>query len=174
MDTEKHHRFARRLIKNQNRIFRYVVSLAPTRADAEEIFQQTCMTLWENWERYSPELDFVPWACGIAHNHVRNFRRKAQNQQVVLDDSIIEQLHQRSLMRLKTDDGRQEALRVCLAKLPTDQREAVEGYYAGVRSVRELADGRAMTRNAVYKMLRRIRAALRECIKRQLAKESAA
>jgi len=173
MDIQRHQEFARRLVRGQNRIFRYIVSLLPHRTDAEEVFQHTCLTLWENWERYDLDLDFVPWACGIAHNHVRNFRRKAQNHQVMLDNSVIEQLSQRSLERVGHDGERQEALRTCLDKLPDDHRSAVEVYYGGTQSVQQMAENRSMTPNAVYKMLRRIRAALRECIERQLAGEVA-
>ncbi|MFN5198325.1 MAG: sigma-70 family RNA polymerase sigma factor, partial [Planctomyces sp.] len=96
MDSTQHQQFAERVVRNQQRIFRYIVSLVPNRADADELFQQTCLTLWESWERYDMSLDFVPWACGIAHNHVRNFYRKRQNSQVHLDADVVEMLATRS------------------------------------------------------------------------------
>ncbi len=168
MDAEKHRQFADRLVRSQQRVFRYVVSLVPNRADAEELFQQTCLTLWECWERYDPALDFFPWACGIAHNHVRNFRRKRQNAQPLLQADVLELLAQRSLELRQREDGRLAALHDCLAALTDGNRSVVEGYYGG-RTVQEIAEQRSASANAIYKMLDRIRAALHDCVSLRLA-----
>jgi len=168
MDVEKHRRFAERVVRTQQRVFRYVVSLVPNRADAEELFQQTCLTLWENWERYDPALDFFPWACGIAHNHVRNFQRKRQTGQVQLEPDVVELLAERSCELRRNDDDRLAALRDCLAALNDKNRTLVEGYYAG-RTVPEIAAARSATPNAVYKLLHRIRETLHDCVSTRLA-----
>jgi RNA polymerase sigma-70 factor (ECF subfamily) len=167
MDSLKHQQFAERVVRNQHRVFGYIVSLVPNRADAEEMFQQTCLTLWENWERYDATLEFVPWACGFAHNHVRNFYRKAQNSQAPLDPEVLEMLAERSC-ELRQEDDRLTALRDCLAKLSADNRHVVEGYYAG-KTVEELAVRRAATPNAIYKLLHRLRVALHDCVSLRLA-----
>lgn len=172
VDTEKHQQFAQRLVRSQDMVFRYIVSLVPRRADAEEVFQQTCLTLWENWENYDPALDFFPWACGFAHNHVRNFRRKMENRQVLLEDAVVEQLHQRSLDRQQQRNERQDALRECLEKLAAGQRAMIESYYGGYQSIQQIAHSQAATPNAVYKTLRRIRMALHECISQRMAPEA--
>ena len=39
MDVEKHRQFAERVVRTQQRVYRYVASLVPNRADAEELFQ---------------------------------------------------------------------------------------------------------------------------------------
>lgn len=163
MDAEKHRQFAERLVRNQQRVFRYVVSLVPNRADAEELFQQTCLTLWECWERYDPALDFFPWACGIAHNHVRNFRRKREHAQVQLQGDVLELLAQRSLELRQREDGRLAALQDCLAELTDRNRNVIEGYYGG-RTVQEIANQCSMSPNAIYKLLDRVRRALHDCV----------
>lgn len=171
MDANKHQQFAERVVQNQHRVFRYIVSLVPRRADAEELFQQTCLTQWENWERYDLSLDFVPWACGIAHNHVRNFHRKRQNAQVQLDADVVEMLALQSRDRQPREDDRLVALRECLEGLPERSRGVIEGYYGG-RSVQEIADQRTTTPNAIYKLLDRVREALHDCITARLAGEA--
>jgi RNA polymerase sigma-70 factor (ECF subfamily) len=168
MDAEQHRQFAERLVRNQQRVFRYVVSLVPNRADAEELFQQTCLTLWECWERYDPALDFFPWACGIAHNNVRNFRRKRQNAQPLLQADVLEILARRSLELRQREDDRLAALQDCLAALTGGNRGVIEGYYGG-RTVQEIAEQRSASPNAIYKMLDRIRATLHDCVSMRLA-----
>jgi len=173
MDVEKHRQFAERVVRTQQRVFRYVASLVPNRADAEELFQQTCLTLWENWDRYDPELDFLPWACGFAHNHVRNFQRKRVNTQVQLEADVVDLLAARSSEIQRADDDRLTALRQCLAQLDEKNRALVEGYYAG-RTVPEIAAARSSTPNAIYKLLHRVREALQECVTKRLAQGAGA
>ncbi|MCE9603498.1 MAG: sigma-70 family RNA polymerase sigma factor [Planctomycetia bacterium] len=169
MDVDKHRQFAERVVRTQQRVFRYLVSLVPNRADAEELFQQTCLTLWENWERYDPALDFLPWACGIAHNHVRNFHRKRQNTQVQLELDVVDMLAARSCELRRTDDDKLAALRQCLAQLNDPNRLLIEGYYGG-KTVPEIAAQRSATPNAVYKLLHRIRETLHDCVSMRLAR----
>ncbi|MFN5583779.1 MAG: sigma-70 family RNA polymerase sigma factor [Planctomyces sp.] len=172
MDSTQHQQFAERVVRNQQRIFRYIVSLVPNRADADELFQQTCLTLWESWERYDMSLDFVPWACGIAHNHVRNFYRKRQNSQVHLDADVVEMLATRSSQLRQRDDEKITALRACLNELTERNRGIVENYYGGM-SVQEIATQRDLSANAIYKLLDRVREALHGCVNLRLAEGAA-
>jgi RNA polymerase sigma-70 factor (ECF subfamily) len=210
MERERHDRFAALFVRNQNRVYRYLLTLVPNRADAEELFQQTILTLWETWERFEPTAtanaaanagaglpadggsgsdlrgdgsssnltgdladQFVRWACGIAHNHVRNFVRKKQNQQVLVDANVLEQLGAWRLAHEDRLESRRQALAGCLEKLPAGQRSLVERIYAGVQTVQGAAEAAGQTPNAVYKTLNRIRAALYDCITRRLAVEGA-
>lgn len=172
MDAGKHQLFTDRLVQNQQRVYRYLVSLVPNRADAEELFQQTSLTLWEAWERYDPALDFFPWACGIAHHHVLNFRRKRQNAQVQLHDDALAVLADRSCERQAREDHRLGALADCMEQLTERNRAIIAGYYGG-RSVQQLAEQQAASPNAIYKLLDRVRQMLHECVSRKLAEATA-
>ena len=168
MDASQHQQFAERVVHNQQRVFRYIVSLVPNRADADELFQQTCLTLWENWERYDLSLDFVPWACWFAHNHVRNFYRRRQNSQSQLEADVIEMLAIRSSERRQHEDDKLAALRVCLGELTERNRSVIESYYSGM-TVGQIAEQRSSSANAIYKLLDRVREALHDCIALRLA-----
>ena len=171
MDRQKHQQFTERMIRDQSRLFGFILSLVPNRADAEELFQQTSLTLWEKWERYDSELDFFPWACGIAHNHVRNFIRKQQRNPVQLDAEVIEAIADRGLKKRRHEIDRVTALRKCVAELSQRSRNAVEQYYNG-KAVERIAEEAGGTANAVYKLLRRSREFLHECVKKRLSTEA--
>jgi len=172
MDRQKHQQFAERMIRDQSRLFGFILSLVPNRVDAEELFQQTSLTLWENWERYDPELDFFPWACGIAHNHVRNFIRKRRGNPIQLDADVIEAIADQSLKLAQHQDRRVSALRECITQLSERSQSAVEQYYNGT-SVDRIAKEAGDTANAVYKLLRRSREFLNDCVKKKLSVEAA-
>jgi RNA polymerase sigma-70 factor, ECF subfamily len=74
--SPQHDQFVERFVRSQDRIYAYVATLLPNRADAEEVFRQTSLILWKRWQQFDPDRDFVRWACGIAHHEVQNFLRK--------------------------------------------------------------------------------------------------
>src|SRR5437868_10690061 len=99
MDSaSQHDRFVERFVRSQDRIYAYVVTLLPNRADAEEVFQQTSLVLWKKWQQYDPGRAFVAWACGMAHHEVRNFLRKHRDRgRVYLSEDVLAEVAQARL-----------------------------------------------------------------------------
>jgi RNA polymerase sigma-70 factor (ECF subfamily) len=62
-------------------------------------------------------------------------------------------------------------LRLCLEKLPANQRELVDAAYAPGQRIDELAPRVGLTAMAVYKRLHRIRMALVDCTRKVMRKE---
>ena len=56
-------------------MYGYIFSLVRNRADAEDLLQETSITLREKFEQFDPETDFIPWAFQW-HSEVKNFQRK--------------------------------------------------------------------------------------------------
>ena len=46
--------FAEQFLRSQRRVYAYIVSMLPNRADAEEVFQQTSLILWRKWADFAP------------------------------------------------------------------------------------------------------------------------
>lgn len=172
METPNHDAFAELFVHNQTSLYRYIVTLVPHRADADELFQLTNLTLWKTWDRYDPERPFLAWAYGIAQNHIRNFFRKQQNRRWLFSDSFLDELTDVQLKEDKYLVRRQEALNICLEKLTTRQRELVEWRYQGEQSMQEVALRRGLSLDAAYKAIQRIRALLYECINRTTEMEA--
>lgn len=156
--------FMERLVPCQSRVYRYIASLIAHRVDAEDLFQKTCLSAWEQRREYDSGRDMFPWLCGIARNHVRHYYRNRKSSPAQLAPDVVEQLAD---LRL-TDDARQEerrlALEGCLEKLPGKDREVIETYYARRRPVREVAASLGRSTEAVFKSLQRIRTLLYDCI----------
>src|SRR4051794_4262573 len=89
----RHDQVVERFVRSQDRIYAYGVTPLPNRADAEELFKQTCLALWKKWDRFDPARDFVAWACGMAHYEARNFLRKAAGRgRVGLSDDVLSEV----------------------------------------------------------------------------------
>lgn len=63
-------------MKSQHHVLGFVQMLLPSVHDAEEVLQETSIVLWNKWDQYDPERDFVKWACGIARYEVFRYLRK--------------------------------------------------------------------------------------------------
>jgi RNA polymerase sigma-70 factor, ECF subfamily len=165
----RHDQFVERFVRSQDRIYAYVATLLPNRADAEEVFQQTSLILWKKWQEFDPERDFVRWGCGIAHLEVLNALRKQRAAgRVILSEEILAQVAETRLEANTLLDARRQALAACLDRLRPDQRALLERFYAGTDSVKLLAAEVGKTANGLYLMLKRLRRALFDCINQTL------
>ena len=156
--------FAERLVQNQHRVFAYIVTLLPNRDDAEDAFQSTCLILWKKWEEFDPGRDFFGWACGVAHNEVRNMLRRTQRSRPQLSDDLLAQIAE---TRLKADtvlEARNQFLALCLERLSEVQRQLVKGCYLGDRPIKAIAEEMGISPAALTMRLQRIRKILFECV----------
>lgn len=163
--------FIEQLVPLQSRLYRYIASLVPSRADAEDLFQRTWLTAWQERQRFEEGRNFFAWVCGVARNHVRHHYRSLARARVVLDAELVDELAQSALDEQDYLEDRQAALTHCLDKLPAKQRDLLQQYYGQEQTVQVFADGLGKTTESVYKMLQRIRAALHDCVHATLAQE---
>jgi RNA polymerase sigma-70 factor (ECF subfamily) len=163
--------FNAQVFSNQERVFRFILTLVPNFSEAEDLLQQTLMTLWMTWDRFDPAQDFFRWACGIAHNHVRNYVRKRRTSAQWCSSFSNQLLEQLARERQELDcvlERRRQALQQCLCKLSPTERDLVARCYGETETIKGVADNAGQSSNAVYKQLRRIRAQLYVCISRLL------
>ena len=92
MDSHRQEQFARAFLQYQDRLYGHIVLMLPNRHDAEDVFQQTSLILWKKWDEFDWGGDFLAWACGIAHNEVRNFLRHRGRDRLVLSDKLLDDL----------------------------------------------------------------------------------
>ncbi|MEN6449240.1 MAG: sigma-70 family RNA polymerase sigma factor [Thermoguttaceae bacterium] len=164
MNATRHEQFAKAFIEHQSRIYGYIVTMLPNRHDADDVFQQTSLILWQKWDQFTPDGEFIRWACGIAHNEVRNFLRRHRGDRVTLSETLLGNLAE---VRLETQpllEARRTMLAECMKKLPFIARELLDRCYAGRQSIKAIAQQFRTTPNALYLRLRRVRRDLMECM----------
>ena len=171
--NEAQQRFLSLFLRSEREIFRYVAALVPNVTDAEDIVQQTAISLWEKFDAYDPSQPFTPWACRFALNKTRQWIERRQRWQALLDDGLAEELAQRRQELLPDFEMRLKHLEGCLGKLPEGQRSLVEGYYYERASVETLAQRSGRSEAATYKTLQRVRQALQVCVEGRIRPEVA-
>lgn len=161
-------------LRSEREIFRYVAVIVPNVVDAEDIVQQTAITLWEKFQAYDPAQPFTPWACRFALNKARQWIERRQRWHALLEGGLAEELAQRREELRPEFESRLKHLEGCLIKLPKMQRSLVEGYYYDRISVEQISKDTGRTIEATYKALQRIRQSLMVCVEDAAKGEGAA
>jgi RNA polymerase sigma-70 factor len=160
--------FVRLLTQHSSRIFGFVLALCVNRSDAEDVFQNTSVVLWEKFDTYEPGTNFLAWACRIAYFEALYDRRKTSRVRT-LSDGAWQALAGDALATTDEKLDRQEALAGCLEKLSPADRDLLEQKYFRQRSVAEIAESCSRSIHSIYRALSRVHDWLLECIRRSLA-----
>jgi len=147
----------------------YVIAMVPVIADAEDILQDTKMTIWKDFESYTSGTHFGAWARKIAFNRIIAFRkRKAiERKRLVFSDAFYETVDQHTEIEEQPINERMETLLNCIAKLQPDHRQAMLLRYQNKLSIEAVAEQLGRTMSATYRLVSRIRLALKDCVQLQ-------
>jgi RNA polymerase sigma-70 factor (ECF subfamily) len=164
MDAPLHNSFNEQFLRKQREVFAYIVTLVPDRNDAEDIFQETCLQLFQKAAEFDCAKSFFPWACGFALNEVRRFRRAHYREKCQFDDGVFEALAELQIRSAETIDARLGLLMDCMARLPVEKKELLLHCYSCGESLNALAVEFKIDPPTLRKRLERIRKTLFECI----------
>ena len=153
-------------------LLRYIMTLVPNRAQAEDILQNTARQLWQKFELYDPTQPFWPWARKFAYfEALKHRKRHAVRGKYVFSDEMVETLAEERAECEDVLDERRAALDGCLSKLDDPSRQLLLDRYGKEISITEVAEKQGKSRNALYIVLHRLRKALIDCVNRKLKVE---
>ena len=153
-------------VRHENAIRAFVRALQPSLPDADDVMQETFLTVSRKAGSFELGTNFVAWACGIARLKVlENFRqRKRAN---VLSEAAIIALTEDAPSPQSICE-KETALEQCIQHLTPKVRDLLWRRYNRRQSSEEMAEAAGMTPNAVRVALSKARIALRDCINTQL------
>ncbi len=171
-DQESRAVFARIFAQHDRWLYAYLMTLLGKPAYAEEVFQEVCVVLWREYQKFDPDTNFMSWAGTIALNQVRKFRRNLNKQDAWLSDNMIDLLAEEAIEQADLLESRRHALHQCLQKLSPSDQELVRVCYSDrYETIKDAAQATGRPLNTVYKALNRIRRSLHDCISRRLSAE---
>jgi RNA polymerase sigma-70 factor, ECF subfamily len=167
-DSERYRQFVDLLQLHSGRILSYIRVLLLNWSDADDLFQETCLVLWQRFGEFEPNTNFVAWALRIAEYKAMDFQKKRSRQaafSVDLQSVLRAEIAKRS-EAAETDDL--TALSRCMDRLAPNDRKAVTLCYGERVPVRRVADALGRSPESVHRSLRRIRKWLLDCIHRKM------
>lgn len=162
--------FLRGLRDAGNALYGCILSLVPHRADADEVFQETVSVLWSEFQAQGPPDCFSAWANSIGRNVARSYiRRERRRGRVFLSESQLAEITKIQAGSSELLELRQEMLRHCLERLPSNDRELLLKCYASGDSIRAFAREHGQAIEGLYSRLKRLRHRLFECVNRRMS-----
>ncbi|MEX0791936.1 MAG: sigma-70 family RNA polymerase sigma factor [Pirellulaceae bacterium] len=164
----------RRITQRQRQLYSYIFSLVLNADDAQEVLQETNLTLWRKQDEIPDVANFPAWACRVAYYEVLAFRKRAARDKLVFsfDDELLARLAGEAEGSL-WQDSRAAQLQACLRALSNPSRELLQLRYAASLSIDEVGRKTGRSVAAVSQALYRIRKRLLDCITRKVISEAA-
>ncbi len=142
----------------------FITSIVRDFSERDDILQEVAIAVLEHTDRYNESRPFLPWAIGIAQNHVRQFLRRRRSDRLVFGDGV-QDLVAAAFQTMATHDPEAlDHLRECLRHLDSREQLMCELRYGQNLKPAVMAERLGMAANTVSKALQRIRDQLRACI----------
>ena len=114
-------------------IFNYIAFRVPDAADANDILQETMLSIWQSIKSFQHDSSFKTWAFTIARRRLADFYRNKKVDNVPLDDN------------LRAEDGLPDSITrmdisAALSKLSDDESELVHLIFHSQLSYKEVSE----------------------------------
>jgi RNA polymerase sigma-70 factor, ECF subfamily len=163
--------FIGNLLAVQPRIYGYIRAQVSNRADADDVLQETVSALWVRYDRFQSGTNFLAWACKTAHNKILHYYRRRARDRRLFSEEFAVQVARRAEQMDDELSGLQVALRSCMTKLPSVDRDVVQRCYASGATVASVSAELRRPVETIKSVLKRCRRALYQCIGKTLARE---
>jgi RNA polymerase sigma-70 factor (ECF subfamily) len=165
--------FLRLFVRHQQEIYAYILTLVPNVHDADDLFQDGMIVMWQKFDQFQIGTNFAAWGVQIMRFKILDYRRNlARSKQVLIEDSLFEILID-YLPTIQDDTAaRIEALHKCLALLDDRARRIIKMRYERNISVEKIASYLKLSRRHIYHILGQINSILLRCMRRTLTKGS--
>lgn len=161
-------------LRYRDKLHRYVLRLAGSPSEAEEVFQETWISVIRSRDGYRPGHSFAAWLFSMAHRRAadrwRALSRHAPDGQHALDSDEPELLEQHGHAVRQTpefhmhNDALRHALQAAVQQLPLPQREAFLLKAEAELSLEDIATVTGVSRETVKSRLRYAQRRLRDAL----------
>jgi len=165
--ADAHAELARLVTQHQAGLWRYVRYLGADASEADDLVQETFLEVFRGRFEQRSEGQTVVYLRTVARNRLLMLRRKQRRRPSTVELDAAEEVWS----QLAGNDGPDdllEALEDCLANaVDPRQREALDRFYRDRASRADIGKQLDLAVEGVKTLLRRARAALRDCLRRK-------
>lgn len=153
--------------QDKNRLYAYIYAYVMDEALADDIFQETSMVLWKDFENFELGTSFSKWANGIAFNRIRGTRRDNKKYLVGLSDDFLQEFNQ----TITTADSEPNLppskwwhLQHCSSLLTGPLKQVYQHFYVDNLKAQEVAEHSGRSIFAIRKSVHKLRKMLFDCV----------
>lgn len=165
-------RFIAEFARCQRQLHAFICSVVWNLAEADDVLQETNLTLWQKADQYDDSRDFLAWAMRFAQLQALAWLKRRNRLPLLIEPGLLELLASEALAESLEGESQRVALSSCIEKLSPDHRALIASRYEPDASVNAMASARHTSPKALSEMLRRIRRSLLDCIMKTLSEEA--
>ncbi|BCU78570.1 sigma-70 family RNA polymerase sigma factor [Luteolibacter sp. LG18] len=151
----------------------YLLGLTADFHRVDDLVQETFLAVVEKANGFQEGTNFRAWVFAIARFKLLSSIRDAGREPLTFQSDVVELLAEEA-PDFMANEPRARFIQPCMKKLGPQARRCLELFYQHGHPPREIAPLMGWSVNAVKVALSRARAAVRECIERNLAREEVA
>jgi RNA polymerase sigma-70 factor, ECF subfamily len=157
------------LARHERMLGGYVMTMVPHSQDADDILQETKVTMWRSFDQYAAGTNFGAWARKVAFHRVLAFRKRKHRDPLDFSDDFAKAVADEAERSATQLEQRQRVLQYCIAKLPSEHRTVVMLRYDELLTLEDIAARMNRTVGALYRLLSRVRHTLHACVSKHLS-----
>ena len=158
--------YERLVLRHQSAVRAFAAVRIASRADAQDLAQETFVIAWKKLGNFDPDTPLGPWLRTIVHklvlNHRRKFRAEGIGGHVELDELL-------SGRGAEIASERVAVLRQCLHEIGGPSLALLEERYIDGASVKEIAAKMGRGYSALTMQLFRLREVLADCVQKRMS-----
>jgi len=165
-DPARMEEYIQLLTQHDQALTAYVMTLVPSSSDAQDILQDTKIALWRSFDTFESGTNFAAWARKAALFRILDYRKRKgrESKRLWFTDEVYERLAEDFETDADAREQQGDQLKACITKLQPQHREILVLRYFRDSSIEDVAARVERTVEATYRVLSRIRLALRKCI----------
>jgi RNA polymerase sigma-70 factor (ECF subfamily) len=158
---------------DRKRLYAYIYAYMMNKAATDDIFQETSMALWHDFEKFEVGTNFSKWANGVAFNRIRVFRRNHKKLTLGLSDELIESMTDNiSQDETYMDSSRWQHLQACRTLLTNTDHKLYEDFYIQNLKAQTIAQQTGRSIFAIRKSIHKLRKKLFDCIDKKTQRDA--
>jgi RNA polymerase sigma-70 factor, ECF subfamily len=169
-EQNRHNLYSELVARHQSELYAYIFAIVQNWADADDLYQATCLVLWRKFDSFRPGSSFFAWARQTAKFEVRNFLKRKPLTGCVSEE-LVDALAEIAVdLPNDTPELYLASMQRCREKLGVDDEELLQLRYVEELGIREIAERRQRFQSNICRSLNRIRRWLLDCIRAELAR----
>jgi RNA polymerase sigma-70 factor, ECF subfamily len=173
---DRSNEFTDLLTAQQSSLFAYIYAIVHNLRDAEDVYQDVAITLWQKFDGFKAGTNFAAWARATARFKVRDFLRSKRRGRIYFNDRLLIELTETLAASGATNDAEvaqvyHRALLDCMSRLNAIDQQLVALSYSRDCTLKEVAEQEGRSLQSVCNSLKRIRSVLFDCITQEVDKD---
>lgn len=171
-DNLRSEKYVELIVAHQSRVYSYILSLVPNFSNADDIMQRTWKTVWEKFDGYEPDTDFLSWAIKIANFKVlEHWRSEKKHAGIRFNERVIQEIERDARKYAEDANKYLPHLNDCIKKLNKTDLKIIQMKYYQNFKVKDISQRFGKSIFTIYKNLVRIYEVLQVCVRRSMLLE---